>query len=1099
MKLLKLVTKFKKEETFLFSIKDSFSNCAECDLFDAPSCILETNCEDDLSKVDIIFVAENPGKDEVKKEVPLIGKAGQMFRKYFQKFGINQMNYLLTNVVLCQTLLPDGKTGNPTSEVINLCKENCMNIIRICKPKLIVIMGASPMEAFGFGKVGITTKHQSFLDDGILEEWEGFKVAIIVHPSFVNRQLDTWEPKYEQAMAKISGMMSGKDVEVSSKMKTKSIGKGIYRYKIPEKFYTDEYRLIDIQFLNKTSQVLYIFRDKDNNKVYHKESDNYVCYRAPEGVEARKMVPYDELEQIQIKYKDRYNLDPDITYEGDVRITAKHAMDYYHFNKGEPPRKRSNIMFIDIEIDTGNDRIFPKPKDAFYPVNMLTTIYNGAKTHYVIDNKTEPIQKVDGINFKTFSDEKKLLSSFIKDFKEIDPDFISGWNLINFDMDYIYNRLPRIGMTQGVISKFGEFYVDGSKYICHIPGCVAIDQDFLYKTFTFTKMENYKLGFIAQHELGSTKIQLPLPFNEMYWKMLNKTIEYNIRDTELLQQLDKKLAHINLLNELRIICNTSFDTVSSFGQIDSLMVSYLREKGVASKNSDPNIVKQPYPGAFVFEPTPGVYNYITDFDFASLYPSLMITYNIGVNSFVMKTEDPHLGYEIAYCPEKLPSKFNVIIDPLYEHRVIEITKKQLIDKIKDYNLVHTINGCFFKPHKEVFSSFGEVVDMLMSSRKDYKSKMFEAIENKDKDAEDFYYTRQLVYKVLANTLYGVVANQAFRYFDTSLAAAITLSGQEALKTSIIYGDAFMRALNSGKKIEPPKQLTKEEMFSAEMPERSNEYIITGDTDSIFCCFEKIPTKNPVKDISKWCLEIEKYLNDDKIIDVVKKHNVDLEFNRLKLKNELLVSRGLFLAKKRYAIRVIMNEGKEVDKINFMGVEIKRSDYPSKSKEFMKELLDLLLKSEKVSLTKILDYVNKQEMTFKQLIEHGDKTVARPVSWGKELKQYKILPQGVRSMLAWNDIMYPIHKTGAKAYMFWVRGIDIEKAPKDVIEKYHNFIKSGNKLEVIAIPDEEEKLPDYFIPDRDSALKFVFTDRYELMLKPLTDARLNKELATILTF
>ena len=107
----------------MYSIKDSFSNCSSCDLFDAPSCILDTNCKRDLSQVDVVFIAENPGKDEVKKEIPLVGKAGQMFRKYFKKYGIDKMKYLLTNTVLCQTLLPDGKTGNPTSEVIELCKE----------------------------------------------------------------------------------------------------------------------------------------------------------------------------------------------------------------------------------------------------------------------------------------------------------------------------------------------------------------------------------------------------------------------------------------------------------------------------------------------------------------------------------------------------------------------------------------------------------------------------------------------------------------------------------------------------------------------------------------------------------------------------------------------------------------------------------------------------------------------------------------------------------------------------------------------------------------------------------------------------------------
>jgi uracil-DNA glycosylase family 4 len=1075
------------------SIKKSFANCSVCPLLNAPSCILETNCDDDLSRVDVVFVAENPGKTEVEKGKPLVGKAGSLFRKYFNKFGINKMNYLLTNCVLCQTLNSDGTTGNPTEEVINLCKINCMTLIKVCNPKLIVIMGASPMSAFGIAKSGITNLH------GKITEWEGFKAIVIVHPSFVNRQPKVWEPKFEESLSQIASMLGGKSkIKVDSHIKTR--GKGIFRYRIPDKYYTEDYRLIDVQFLNKTQQVLYVFRDKDNNKMFHKENDDYICYQIPDNIPAKKIMPYDDLNQIQVKYKDRYNLDPEITYEGDVRITTKHAMDYYHYSQGEAKRIKNNIMFFDIEVDTGKDQVFPTPTEANYPINMLTTIFNGSKTCYVVDNKTEPIIQRSGITYKIFSTEKELLRNFIKDFKSYEVDYLAGWNAIAFDLEYIYNRLPKLGLIQSSISSFGEFYVDGSKYICHLPGVVAMDQDFLYKTFTFTKMENYKLGFIAQHELGVTKVDLPLPFNEMYWKKLNTTIDYNIRDVELLEKLDNKLAHINLLNELRLICNTSFDSVSSFGQTDSLMVSYLKNKSIASKNADPHIVKQDYPGAFVFDPTPGAYDWITDFDFKSLYPNLMITYNIGVNSYVMKTKDPHLGYDITYHPDSLPKKIKVIIDPLYKRMEMEITPDQLLKKIKDDNLIFTINGCFFKSHDKEFSVFGEVVNMLMTTRDDYKNRMFKAINKGDKNEENFYYTRQLVYKVLANTLYGVVANKAFRFFDVSLAAAVTLSGQEALKTSIVEGDAYMRHLNTGDPYLPPLPLTKKEMFSDEMPDRGNEYIITGDTDSIFCCFQKFKDLN-VKSILKWCAKIEKFLNNDKMNNLVRLHNVDLKYNRLRLKNELVISRGLFLAKKRYAIRVINNEGEDVDKINYMGVEIKRSDYPRESKKFLSELTELILKSEKFRLSKIFDFISKKERHFKELILSGDKSIARPVTYGKNLKDYKIVPQGVRAMIAWNEIMYDIHSKGAKSYMFWVRGIDFDKIPNEqererIRDNYSKFVGSGNKLEVIAIPDEEAKLPEWFLADTNSALKFSFINRYELMLKPLTEVKQKTELLTV---
>ena len=1079
----------------MFSIKSSFANCSECLLLSSPSCILETNCKKDLSNVDVVFVAENPGKEEVKRGVPLIGKAGKMFRKYFTKYDINKMNYLLTNVVLCQTLNEDGTTGNPDNEVIENCKINCINIIKTCNPKLVVLMGTSPMSAFGIAKSGITNMH------GKVVQWDKFKTMVIVHPSFVNRNIHVWEPKFENAFEVISNILQEKKNTITNVSNVKAVGEGIHRYKIPDQFYTDKYRLVDVQFLNKSNQVLYIFRDNENNKVYHKISDQYVCYQIKSGYDAKKIVPYDDLNQISIRYRDRYNLDPEITYEGDIRITTKHAMDYYFYNKGEAKKVKSNIMFFDIEVDTGEERVFPHPTEAKFPINMITTIFNDYKICYVLDNFTEKITQKEVDELRIFNTEKELMQQFIKQVKVSEPDFMAGWNCISFDLEYIFNRLPQIGIKQDSFTKFGEFYVDSSKFVCNIPGSVAIDQDFLYRTFTFTKMENYKLGFIAQHELGITKLDLPLPFNEMYWKMLNKTIEYNIRDTELLQKLDDKLSHINLLNELRVICNTTFNSVSSFGQIDSLIVSYLKNKGLSSKNADPHISKEKYPGAFVFEPTPGVYNWITDFDFASLYPSLMITYNIGINSYVMKTEDPHLGYELTYHPESLPNKIKVVIDPLYKKQTVEITPQELHKKIKDFNLVWTINGCFFKDHKTELSVFAEIVDILMSSRKDYKKQMFGAIEKKDREHEDFFYTRQLVYKVLANTLYGIVANKSFRFFDLSLAAAITLSGQEALKTSIIEADAFMKHLDKGIPYESPTPLTKQEMFENEMPNRSNEYIITGDTDSIFCKFGDFKREVSVKKIQTWCSQIEEFLNETKIVEVVKKHNGDLNFNRLKLKNELVISRGLFLAKKRYAIRVINNEGKDVDKINYMGVEIKRSDYPQKSKEFLSELSELILKDEKFKLIKTITYVKRKELEFKNAILNGEKSIARPVSYAKKLSEYKTITQAVKAMEAWNQIMYNIHNTGAKAYMYWVSGIDFDKITdiklrEEIRKRYDKFIGDGNKLEVIAIPDEESRLPNFFIPDLKAALKFSFQDRHDLMLKPLTDVKDKLSLLTV---
>lgn len=1073
----------------MFSIKSSFANCSTCELLDAPSCILETNCNDDLSKVDVVVVSENPGKDEVKKGIPLIGRAGQTFRKPFDKYIKKNFNWLLTNCVLCLTLREDGTTGNPEDNIIDECKENCFNIIRQCNPKLIIVMGTSPMKAFGIAKGGITNLR------GQMFEWEGHNILVTVHPSFVNRN-QAYKTHFEEDI-KSAAKFLGADIKDGSEIKSTG-KKGIHRYKIPEKFYTDEFRLVDIQFISKTGQVLYIFRDRNNNKVYHKENDKYICYVAPKGVETRRIVPYDDLEQLAIPYKLKSTLDPDITYEGDMKITAKHAMDYYHYNKGEAPRISSNTMYIDIEVDPGiKVTEFPSPKESKFPINMITTILNGDKICYVLDNGTEPITDKPGATLKIFTDETKLMLTFIGDFKKADPDFLAGWNSIAFDLEYIFNRLPKLKINQGSMSNFGEFFVDSFRFACHLPGCVALDQLHLYRMFTFTKEETYKLGYIAEKQLGVTKIDLELPINVMYYERLNTLIEYNIRDSELLEKLEDKMKHINLLNEIRLICKTCFASGSSpFGQVDSIMISYLNERGLASKNSNPHVEKEKYPGAYVHPPIPGIYNNITDFDFTSLYPSIIMTYNIGVNNFFAKTMDRAIGYDLVYAPEKLPDTIQVMLDPMYSEKVVDMSPAELRDLIKKNNLIHTINGCLFKSHEVEKSVYSEVLENLLSSRRAYKKKMLDAKEAGNEADKDLYDTRQLVYKVLANSLYGVIANKAFRFYDTSCAASITLGGQEALKFSITEGDEFMKHLHLQKDVKRAPVITRQEIYSESMPDRKPEYIVTGDTDSIFCCFEQFGGDKSDAQVKEWCDQVQEYLNETIIKEIVQNHNVSLEFNKLELKNELIISRGIFLAKKRYAIHVQNNEGRIVDEIKFMGLEIKRSDYPSKSKEFLKELVDLILKSKTVKLPDLFRFIHKKEKEFIKLIKEGSKTIARPVSYGKKISDYKTIPQGVKAMEAFNAISYHAHTPGDRAYMFRVSGVDDMLATPEISKRYEQYVADNGTLKVVAIPDEESKLPEFYIPDVKGNLQFAFTDRYELLLKPLTEVKKKQELMTV---
>jgi uracil-DNA glycosylase family 4 len=1069
----------------MFSIKNSYADCLECSLFSEPSCILETNVKY-LNEVKIIFIAENPGKDEIKKEKPLVGKAGKLFRKYFEKFELNKLPYLLTNVVLCQTLNEDGTTGNPDPVVIERCKKNCFKIIDECNPDLIVLLGASPVSAFGLlpKGTGITNiRGETF-------KWNNKNVFIMLHPSYINR-VKSLEPTFENDMKKVAELV-GLNTEKTEIVKTINSKSGVFYYKIPDKYYTSNYKLIDVQFLTKSNEILYIFRDKNNKKEYYKTTDDYVCYQIEDETKARKVVKYEELKQVKVSYKERYSLNPKITYEGDLKLTTKHAMDYYLLKKEDEPEIPTNIMFLDIETYS-ETKVNSSAYDANDPIAIIRYSYNGIKKSLVLDPKVLKInnQTIDISNKEIVicSSEALLLSTFFNDIRSLECDFISGWFSNEFDMQYIIKRSKKINVDCTKMSRFGEADYNKYQFYPDAAGIVFLDMLELYKTFAKEGRESYSLDFIGNFELKKGKTEKGINFSKIFREDINRAIAYNINDVDLLEELDQKLKHIFLQGELKKVCKSSFrGSKSVLGQVDSLLVSFLKEKGYASKNSEIIEQDKSFEGAYVQTPIVGIHDYIVDFDFTSLYPSLILTYNIGINTFVMKLKDYQLGYDLTYNPDKLPEKIEVIIDPTFHNKLVTISKQELLNKIKSSNLIYTINGCFFKSHDSELSFYAEIVEMLLSSRKSYKNKMFDALNAGDKDKENLYDTRQNIYKIIANSLYGGLGNKVFRFFNVDSARSITLSGQEAIKNVMISSENYIEAKKTNSKFEYV-DITKQQMFTDNMNIKFQN-LVTGDTDSVFLCYSSLMDKDKsekekIKIVNNLNIEIQNFLNNDIIKKIVLNHNISIDKNRLELKNELVIKRGLFLAKKRYALYIISKEGNKVSEVKAMGLETKRSDFSKITKDYLKEVLDLILKPEKFSLPNVINYVKEKDELFTKIISSGITQIGRPVSFGKKISEYKTLSQGVKSMINWNNLEYQVFDVGSRGYLFKLKGIDLDRAPKEVIMNYDKyFLKKGAKLETIAVPEEIEYLPNYYIIDVKDMVNFAWKDRYNLLLDSL---------------
>lgn len=1064
----------------MISIKKSFARCEICPLLGEPSCILETNCEDDLRNVEVIYVAENPGKTEVLANPPrpLIGKAGKIFREVFELHIKDNFRWLISNCVLCATI-KDGKTINPTNEVIKICRENIFEIIRICQPNLIVLMGNSPLKAFEITKQPMMKVRGNFF------KWENFDVLVTIHPSYINYgHLDLKEIFFEDI--KLSGKFllgeySSKSenlVEMKKENKT-----GVYYYRLPDKYYAENSFLLDVQNLNQ--EVLFIFRIDGKKEFYRTSAEEYY-YRNPEAHKPL-VVPYDRLE---LCWKNQDTKPSPEDYESDIRITGKHACDYYLLRKkSEPENLKIRIMYFDIEIYGGDYEGFPDPSSAEYMICMASFYCDDKLKTYVVkhpDVKDE-IDTLNG-NVIILENEEKFLEAILKVIREEDYDVLTGWNINGFDLPYIFNRCKRLGIDPNKLSRFDSgVYIDGERLIANIPGIVCIDMLAQYRASTFTTRESYKLNTIASIELGEEKIALDQSFNEIYREDINRYIAYNRKDTELLKRLEDKLGYIKLQNEIRRICKTSFNcSLSSMGQINALFLSYLKERGLACKNAVSTEEEEKISGAYVKEPIPGLYQWFVDFDYASLYPSLILTYNLGINTLSLKFTDLQNGYLFIYDRENLPEVVEIIEDPTNNNIPKKISRDELISRVEKENLIVTINGCFYKSH-ETKSQFSEILEMLLSSRKKYKKRMLEEKEKGNLAKAEVFDTWQLVYKVLANACYGVLLNKHFRFFNPDIGRSITMSGEELTKTTIVYANNFTKSLLTGDPVEEFLITYKDILtdFDLSVP---SPLVITSDTDSVFVDIsqfvENLPDEEKISKIHQVCEKVQNYLNNEVVVRLVERHGVPKEHNRLSLKNELICKKGLFIRKKMYAIHVIQQEFKDVDEIIVKGLEIRRGDYPEFTKKKLSELLDLLLRENSIPIKKIYEFISKTGEIFKQLILRGDPSIARPVSFTKKVEEYKKTPPGILGMLAWNTLINNIFVPGTKGYLFKIKGVDVEKMPPEILERFNKF---NDNLDVIVAPG---KLPEFFIPDVEANLKFAWEDRYQHLLAPIL--RIEKE-------
>ena len=366
---------------------------------------------------------------------------------------------------------------------------------------------------------------------------------------------------------------------------------------------------------------------------------------------------------------------------------------------------------LDIETDSTDG--FPNIALADKQITAITMMYD--KITFCLgygDFETND----SSIKYIRCKSEEELLEKFLIIWQSdlFRPDVVTGWNIEFFDIPYIINRCNYI-LGEGRAAKLSPFdileqrrlEINGKEiYVFHPVGVSVLDYMHLYRKFVLTPQESYRLDHISNYELGERKLDYSEyeSLAELYKNDHQKFMEYNVKDCGLVKRLDEKLKLLDLVYTFAYDSGTNFiDAMTSVRSWDIIIHSYLMSKKIVipQNKRQSNANKVSVAGAYVKKPLTGMYDWVVSFDLTSLYPHLIMSYNISPDTIK------------GILPVQL--SINQILDGK-------------VDNIKDFleekNLSLAGSCCYFTKNKQGF--LVDLMEQLFSQRKEYKDKMLDA-------------------------------------------------------------------------------------------------------------------------------------------------------------------------------------------------------------------------------------------------------------------------------------------------------------------------------------------------------------------------------------
>ena len=726
---------------------------------------------------------------------------------------------------------------------------------------------------------------------------------------------------------------------------------------------------------------------------------------------------------------------------------------HYQYIGSEYPEdikwEKEYIKIFTLDIETTCENGFP---DVENPVEELLciTVKNQSNKSIITWGVGKFTTDRTDITYIECKNERHLIMEFMKFWLKNYPDVITGWNTKFFDLPYLMNRIKFLvgdkvaqRMSPWSLIDKSEIVVRGRPQTYYkLLGICMLDYLDLYRWFIPTRQESYRLDFIGELELGHGKHPNPYEtFKEFYEQDFQKFVDYNIQDVEIVDALEDKLGLIDLSLTVAYESKVNYDDIFSQVRVwDTLIANHLMKKNICVPPREEHQKDTKYEGAYVKDPALGMHDWIVSFDINSLYPHIIIQYNIS--------------------PEKLigTSPESVSVNKM-------LKKKVGLDFLKTEDACLTPNGAMFKRDSQGF--LPEMMESMYKDRIVFKKRMLKAKKQYQKTKTPELKKEisrcnniQWARKIALNSAYGAVGNQYFRYYDVRQAAGITTAGQFIIRFIERKVNDYLNSILNTEK---------------------TDYIVASDTDSIYVRFKDLVEHTCKGKSNEQILNFLDKVCENKLEPFIAECFDELGDysnafkNAMVMKREVIADKGIWVAKKRYMLNVLDDEGVRLaqPKLKLMGIEAVKSSTPQVCRVKIKEAIEVIMSKEQTDLHKLVAEFRKEFMKLPA------EAIAFPRSCNN-VKKYRdhsnIFIKGT-----------PIHVKGALIYNYQIQKLGLKN-------KYP-FIQEGDKIKFIKLVPAnpfkfdvisyitslppEFKLQDYI--DYETQFEKTFTDPMRFIL------------------